>query len=98
MWFLIEISAFFFVLTWILGLLRCIQMQINGDVCEIWAVFYVWGCMAFFRVYAFAVLIARARSVCCECSEFRLRALVLSAVFRHYGGREANYFAFVAVF
>ena len=73
-------------------------MQISGDVWEIWAVFYVWGCMAFFRVYALAVLIARARSVCCECSEFRLRALVLSAVFRHYGGREANYFAFVAVF
>lgn len=42
--------------------------------------------------------VPRARSVCCERSEFRLRALVLSAVFRHYGGREANYFAFVAVF
>lgn len=43
MWLLVEISAFFFVLAWILGLLRCIQMQISGDVCEIWAVFYVWG-------------------------------------------------------
>ena len=42
--------------------------------------------------------VPRARSVCCERSEFRLRALVLSAVFRLYGGREANYFAFVAVF
>lgn len=47
MWLLVEISAFFFVLAWILGLLRCIQMQISGDVWEIWAVFYVWGCMAF---------------------------------------------------
>lgn len=69
MWFLIEISAFFFVLTWILGLLRCIQMQINGDVCEIWAVFYVWGCMAFFRVYALAVMIARARDESSEGSQ-----------------------------
>lgn len=48
MWFLVEISAFFFVLAWILGLLRCIQMQISGDVCEIWAVFYVWGAWLFF--------------------------------------------------
>lgn len=69
MWFLIEISAFFFVLAWILGLLRCIQMQINGDVCEIWAVFYVWGCMAFFRLYALAVLIARARDESSEGSQ-----------------------------
>lgn len=69
MWFLIEISAFFFVLAWILGLLRCIQMQINGDVCEIWAVFYVWGCMAFFRVYALAVLFARARDESSEGSQ-----------------------------
>ncbi len=69
MWFLIEISAFFFVLAWILGLLRCIQMQINGDVCEIWAVFYVWGCMAFFRVYALAVMIARARDESSEGSQ-----------------------------
>lgn len=61
MLFLVEISAFFFVLAWILGLLRCIQMQISGDVWEIWAVFYVWGCIALFRVYALAVLIARAR-------------------------------------
>lgn len=71
MWFLIEISAFFFVLAWILGLLRCIQMQINGDVCEIWAVFYVWGCMAFFRVYALAVLIARAHVECFGGSQCR---------------------------
>ena len=42
--------------------------------------------------------VPRARSVCCERSEFRLRALVLSAVFRHYGGRVANYFVFVPVF
>ncbi len=69
MWFLIEISTFFFVLAWILGLLRCIQMQINGDVCEIWAVFYVWGCMAFFRVYALAVMIARARDESSEGSQ-----------------------------
>lgn len=69
MWFLIEISAFFFVLAWILGLLRCIQMQINGDVCEIWAVFNVWGCMAFFRVYALAVMIARARDESSEGSQ-----------------------------
>lgn len=69
MWFLVEISAFFFVLAWILGLLRCIQMQINGDVCEIWAVFYVWGCMAFFRVYALAVMIARARDESSEGSQ-----------------------------
>lgn len=47
MWFLIEISAFFFVLAWIFGLLRCIQMQICGDVWEIWAVFYVWGAWLF---------------------------------------------------
>lgn len=71
MWFLIEISAFFFVLAWILGLLRCIQMQINGDVCEIWAVFYVWGCMAFFRVYALAVMIARAHVECFGGSQCR---------------------------
>ena len=69
MWFLIEISTFFFVLAWILGLLRCIQMQINGDVCEIWAVFYVWGCMAFFRVYVLAVMIARARDESSEGSQ-----------------------------
>ena len=52
MWFLIEISAFFFVLAWILGLLRCIQMQISGDVWEIWAVFYVWGHSSFSGVCA----------------------------------------------
>ena len=44
-------------------------MQINGDVCEIWAVFYVWGCMAFFRVYALAVMIARARDESSEGSQ-----------------------------
>ena len=69
MWFLIEISAFLFVLAWILGLLRCIQMQISGDVCEIWAVFYVWGCIALFRVYALAVMIARARDESSEGSQ-----------------------------
>lgn len=69
MWFLIEISAFFFVLAWILGLLRCIQMQISGDVWEIWAVFYVWGCIALFRVYALAVMIARAHDESSEGSQ-----------------------------
>lgn len=71
MWFLIEISAFFFVLAWILGLLRCIQMQISGDVWEIWAVFYVWGCIALFRMYALAVMIARAHVECFGGSQCR---------------------------
>lgn len=71
MLFLVEISAFFFVLAWILGLLRCIQMQISGDVWEVWAVFYVWGCMVFFRVYALAVLIARAHVECFGGSQCR---------------------------
>ena len=44
-------------------------MQISGDVWEIWAVFYVWGCMALFRVYALAVMIARARDESSEGSQ-----------------------------
>ena len=54
-----------------LNVLQYVRVLISGDVWEIWAVFYVWGCMALFRVYALAVMIARARDESSEGSQCR---------------------------